>query len=43
MLELFKKTSEVNMIVDNIHNNFIDYKKFFSLLYKVLTIYDKDS
>lgn len=43
LLELYKKTSEVNLIVDNIHNNFIDYKKFFSLLYKVLRIYDKDS
>lgn len=43
LLQLFKKTSEVNLIVDNIHNNFIDYKKFFSLLYKVLKIYDKDS
>lgn len=31
------------MIVDNIHNNFIDYKKFFTLIYKVLVIYDKDS
>lgn len=31
------------MIVENIHNNFIDYRKFFRLLQKPLLIYDKDS
>ena len=31
------------MIVDNIQSNFIDYKKFFALLYKILVIYDKES
>ena len=31
------------MIVENIHNNFIDYRKFFNLLSKVLKIYDKDA
>mgnify|MGYP000486476735 CR=1 FL=1 len=43
LLELFRKTSEVNLIVENIHNNFIDYKKFFNLLSKILKIYDKES
>jgi hypothetical protein len=43
LLELFKKTSEVNLIVENVHSNFIDYRKFFALMYKPLTIYDKDS
>jgi hypothetical protein len=43
LLELFKKTSEVNLIVENIHNNFIDYRKFFNLLHKILKIYDKDT
>ena len=31
------------MIVENIKNNFIDYRKFFSMVHKVLKIYDKDS
>ena len=31
------------MIVENIHNNFSDYSKFFSLFAKVLRIYDKDT
>ena len=31
------------MIVENIHNNFVDYRKFFSLLQKLLKIYDKES
>jgi hypothetical protein len=43
ILELFKKTSEVNLIVENIHNQFVDFKKFFSLFYKPLRIYDKES
>ena len=33
----------INLIVENIHNSFIDFKKFFSLFYKALKIYDKDS
>lgn len=41
LLELFKKTSEVNLIVENIHNNFLDYRKFFALLHKLLRTYDK--
>lgn len=43
ILELFKKTSEVNLIIENIHNQFVDFKKFFALFYKPLRIYDKDS
>lgn len=33
----------MNLIVENIHNNFIDYRKFFSLLLPLLRVYDKDS
>jgi hypothetical protein len=40
---LFKKTSEVNLIIENIHNQFVDFRKFFALFYKPLRIYDKDS
>ena len=43
LLELFKKTSEINLIVENIHNNYSDYSKFFHLFLKVLKIYDKDT
>ena len=43
LLELFKKTSEVNLIVENIHNNFLDYRKFFALFHKLLRIYDKEA
>ena len=31
------------MIVENIHNNYSDYSKFFNLFAKVLKIYDKDT
>ena len=33
----------MNLVVENVHSNFIDYRKFFNLMYKPLTIYDKDS
>ena len=31
------------MIVENINSNFLDYRKFFNMVQKVLKIYDKDS
>ena len=33
----------MNLIIDNISSNFIDFKKFFELFYKPLRIYDKES
>lgn len=33
----------MNLIIDNIGGNFIDFKKFFELLSKPLRLYDKDS
>ena len=41
LLELFRKSSEVNMVVSNIYNNFVDFRKFFSLFYLPLRIYDR--
>ena len=29
--------------MENIHNNFVDYRKFFALIQKVLVLYEKDS
>lgn len=43
LVDQFKKTSEMNLIIDNINGNFIDFKKFFDLLLKPLKIYDKES
>ena len=36
IIDQFKKTSEMNLIIDNISSNFIDYKKFFELFHKPL-------
>ena len=41
IVELFKKTSEINLIIENIHNQFLDFKKFFGLFLKPLSIYDR--
>lgn len=43
ILEQFKRSSEVNMIIENINNNFLDFQKFFTLFIKPLKTYDKDS
>ena len=43
IIEQFKKASEMNLIIDNISGNFIDYRKFFELFYKPLRLYDKES
>lgn len=43
IVDQFKKTSEMNLIIDNISSNFIDFRKFFELFYKPLRIYDKES
>lgn len=41
VLEQFKKTSEMNLIIDNISGNFIDFRKFFCLFLKPLKLYDR--
>ena len=33
----------MNLIIDNISGNFIDFRKFFALFLKPLRIYDRDS
>ena len=33
----------MNLIIDNISGNFIDFRKFFTLFLKPLKIYDRDS
>ena len=43
IIEQFRRPTEINMIIDNINNNFIDFQKFFSLFLKPLRIYDKES
>lgn len=43
IVEQFKKTSEMNLIIDNISGNFIDFRKFFELFSKPLRLYDKES
>ena len=43
MLELFRKSSEVNMVVENIYNNFVDFRKFFALFYTPLRLYDRET
>jgi hypothetical protein len=43
VIDQFKKNSEMNLIIDNISTNFIDFRKFFDLFYKPLRIYDKES
>ena len=43
IIEQFKKSTEMNLIIDNINNNFMDFKKFFSLFIKPLRTYDKES
>jgi hypothetical protein len=43
VLEQLKKNSELNLIIDNISGNFIDFRKFFDLFYIPLKIYDRES
>ena len=43
ILEQFKKTSELNLIMENINNNFLDYKKFINMFEKTLTFYNKET
>ena len=43
LLELFRKSSEVNMVVENIYNNFVDFRKFFSLFYLALRLCDRET
>lgn len=33
----------MNLIIDNISGNFIDFRKFFGLFIKPLKLYDRDS
>lgn len=33
----------MNLIIDNISGNFIDFRKFFTLFLKPLKLYDRDS
>lgn len=43
LIDQFKKTTEMNLIIDNINGNFIDFKKFFTLFLKPLRSYDRES
>lgn len=43
ILEQFRKTSELNLIMENINSNFLDYKKFMGLFERPLTFYNKES
>lgn len=43
VLDQLKKNSELNLIIDNISGNFIDFRKFFDLFYIPLRVYDRES
>ena len=39
LLDQFSQPSEVGLAVENIYNNFVDFKKYFSLFLKPLSVY----
>lgn len=39
LLDQFSQPSEVGLAVENIYNNFVDFKKYFFLFLKPLTVY----